>query len=189
MMIVSFYTADTPYEQEVGKLRKSLEAFDLPHKIYEIPSKGSWQKNTHRKPHVILRALDELDEDILYVDADATLHGKPQIDLAGFDWAAHIMDKAYWGQDTSKRTHSLMSGTLCFANNRRSRMILELWIQLNRQYPWRWDQRNLELIWRKNQERFLNLPVEYCAIDKTMTVENAIIRHHQASRRLKGRIC
>ena len=183
--VVSYYTLNTPYDLEATKLKTSLDLFNIPHVICGVQSRGSWDANTKIKPEIILNALDIFGEGVMYVDADATFHASPEIDLSGCDWAAHVMDKGFWGQDTTKRTHSLMSGTVYFADNDAARQVLRQWAANNKAHPKEWDQRNLETIWQKGAFKFKELPFEYCAIDKTMQVTDAVIRHHQASRRLR----
>ena len=199
MMIVSFYTIGTPYESEADKLRASLQALHIDYfDILGCPNRGSWDLNTKWKPAVILRALNIYSEPVLYVDADATFLEEPELSAyADCDIAAHVMDKAYWGQDISRRRYSLMSGTLYVANTDAARSLLLAWQNENRLEPMKWDQHNLEAVIGfdpqtreiKGPYRFAELPVEYCAIDRTMKgIDRAVIRHHQASRRLKALI-
>jgi hypothetical protein len=200
MRIVSFYTLETPYAAEADTLRASLDALGITHySITGCPNRGSWDLNTKWKPMVILKALNDSDDDVLYVDADATFHAVPDLSFcAGVDLAAHLMDKAFWGQDTSKRRYSLMSGTLYVGNTDRARELMLLWAAENKLEPKRWDQQTLETVLKydpmngsitRKDVAFANLPCQYCAIDKTMHgIDDAVIRHHQASRRLKRRI-
>lgn len=197
MKVVSFYTVNTPYEQEAEKLRKSCNNVGIDIDILGVPNKGSWNANTKWKPFVILRALNLCNEDVCYVDADATFHDDTSsmfFEDYNFDMAAYIMDKEALGQDTRKRKFSLMSGTLIFRNNEKARDILVEWQSENELKPRKWDQHNLERVFdfdpqtgKHNRNACLGwLPVEMCTIDRTHTgVENPIIRHHQASRRLR----
>jgi len=197
MIIVSFYTIGTPYEQEAAKLKASLAALAITnYDILGVPDKGSWNANTKCKPFVILRAMNRYDTDVLFVDADATFEQVPAVDPDA-DLAAHVMDKQFWGQDTRRRAYSLMSGTLWFANSDPARDLLTAWQNENRLEPKRWDQHNLETVIGFDPRtkavggpwRLAELPCQYCAIDKTMTgINDAVIRHHQASRKLKGKI-
>ena len=197
MIVCSFYTTDTPYKEEAEKLRESMAEYGIEGDILGVPTRNSWDLNTKWKPWVIKRAMNRHNMDVLYVDADATFHGKPEFNPGQCDMAAHVMDKAYWNQDTSKRKFSLMSGTLWFANTEKARDILDAWDRLNLDFPKTWDQRNLEHAVDfdkdkgvvKSDIKFCGLSERYCAIDKTMSgIKDPIIRHHQASRRLKGAI-
>jgi hypothetical protein len=187
MIVISYFTENTPYEKEADKLKKSLNKFNLNYRIYGVESLGSWQRNTQMKPRIIVYALNNHQEDVLFVDADATFHARPEIFPIKCDFAAHLMDKAFWKQSTKKRTHSLMSGTLYFPYTEKAYEVLDAWQRSCLLYPDEWDQRCLEKVYK--QFDFHNLPAEYCCIDRTMWgIENPVIRHHQASRRLKGKI-
>lgn len=200
MKIISFYTVGTPYEDEAANLKQSLERLGISdYRIIGCPNRGSWDLNTKWKPFVILRALNDFDDDVLYVDADATFDRAPDLSaVAGCDLAAHLMDKRFWGQDTTKRAFSLMSGTLLVGNTDEARQLMLDWIAENKLEPKRWDQQTLETVLKydpmtgligRADIAFGSLPAAYCAIDKTMHgIDDAVIRHHQASRRLKRRI-
>lgn len=194
MIICSYYTAGTEYKEEAEKLIASCEQLKLRHIVKIMPDRFDWNLNTKYKPGVILQVMQEYQDDVLFVDADATFHAVPNKLLFSGDVSAHVMDKAFWKQDTSKRKYSLMSGTLWFPNNNKAKELLFAWEMANMQNPQKWDQHNLESVLGFDCQTGIcnscwslcNLPHAYCAIDKTMpNVEYAVIRHHQASRRLK----
>lgn len=189
MKVISFFTTNTPYEQEAANLRKSLETYQIPYRIYEVESRGSWQLNCLLKPKIIRQALRDFRGDVLFVDADATFHGTLELlaeQVKGYDWAAYVMDKAKWNQSVNRRTHSLMSGTIWFNNSVGARNVLFVWENLIANEPKEWDQRTLEKCFHLKIGRFCLLTEKYCCIDKThWGVENPVIRHHQASRRLR----
>ncbi len=200
--IITYYTTGTPYEQEAKKLSVSLDALGITnHKAIGVPNRRDWQLNVQWRPYVMHREMNLDDCDLLVVDADATFVREPDWDFLtnlDCDIAAHVMDKRFWGQDVSKRNYSLMAGTLFVKNRDIVRELLCLWqIDCKRSLGRVWDMRLLEKIlgfdcWTgqvSGSYKFINLPVEYCVIDRTMKgIENPIIRHHQASRRLKGKI-
>ena len=43
--VVSYYTKNTPYEDEIKHLIASCEKFGIPYEIDGIPNLGSWEKN------------------------------------------------------------------------------------------------------------------------------------------------
>jgi len=186
MIIWSFYTIGTPYEHEALKLVDSIEANCLDHFILvPVIDLGDWQLNVKQRPSLILRAMEMVNDSILAVDCDATFERDIDIDFDNLDCdiAAHIMDKAFWKQDISKRKYSLMAGTLYFPNTVRAKEILTRW-DVACQKTKDWDQRVLEKIVK--EYKLFELPVEYCVIDKTMWgIDNPIIRHHQVSRKLR----
>ena len=180
--IVSFYTPE--YKVEAEKLISSMKTFDISYVVYPIPSEGTWQKNTHMKPKILEQAFKEIDNDILYVDADATFHAKPNIFPIKCDFAAHLMAKKHWHQSIKIRQFSLMSGTVYFPNTAKALEVIIVWKEICKARPNTWDQRCLEKL--QNEFDFVNLPVEYCYIDRTMWgINNPVICHHQASRRIK----
>jgi hypothetical protein len=69
--VVSFYTKDTPYEEEVKNLVRSCEKFGVEYQIEAVSSTGSWEMNCAFKPIFILQKLQELKRPLLWVDADA----------------------------------------------------------------------------------------------------------------------
>lgn len=70
-LVVSFYTLETPYEEEVTRLIASCKQFDVEHLIEGVPSAGSWEMNCAFKPLFLLKKLEELKRPLLWVDADA----------------------------------------------------------------------------------------------------------------------
>src|SRR3990167_893519 len=70
-LVISFYTKDTPYEEEVKHLIASCNRFQVVYEIEGIPSTGSWEMNCAFKPLFILRKLEEGKGPLLWVDADA----------------------------------------------------------------------------------------------------------------------
>ena len=188
MIIWSFYTEGTEYEDEAAKLYESLVKLNLNRFIIEpVPNLGDWQLNVKQRVKLIRQLMEARKESVLAVDCDATFCRKPDLDFDSLhcDIAAHVMDKAYWKQDISKHTHSLMGGTLFFPCEVRTLDLLYLWDKACENNPM-WDQRILERVIKEHGFRLYELPAEYCCIDKTMWgIENPVIRHHQASRRLR----
>lgn len=92
-LVISFYTLDTPYEQEVEHLIRSCEKFSIEHQIEGIPSHGSWEKNCVFKPLFILKKLEELKRPLLWVDADAVFV-RPLVssDLFSLDLGVRLYD-------------------------------------------------------------------------------------------------
>lgn len=77
-LFVSYFTENTPYEALADQLRRSLDAFDLPHRIEPIPSRGSWVSNTGLKSNFIAKAWSESDRPICWIDADAEVLRPPK---------------------------------------------------------------------------------------------------------------
>ena len=106
--IISGYTVNTPYEQEVDFLRKSL----LEHKVLDfeiIPyqSFGSWSRNCQYKAVLIKQQLLEHKKPIVWLDADAILCSYPSL--------FHNIDKDLAG---CKHYGQVVSGTLYIKYNK-----------------------------------------------------------------------
>ncbi len=178
-VVVSMYTVNTPYEQEVKNLRKSLEKFKVKHKIYPIKNTGSWAKNCQQKALVIRQAMDEFSENVVWIDADAILERTPEL------FSRLKCDIAYYYLKAFKE---LLSGTLFFTNNQRMKSLVDEWIALNATND-KWDQKNLQsIVESKRDLRKSILPVEYCKIDKIRFTNSAnpVVTHYQASRRFRN---
>lgn len=187
--IITYYTVNTPYEEEVKNLISSLEKFNCPYKVYPRPSTGSWEKNTQIKTEVILSALNEFPgEMIAWIDADAMLERPPiffdTLQPENFDLCCYYLSTSY-------NPRELLSGTLIFSNNETSKAIVKEWGELNKTNK-EWDQRNLEsIIKSKTNLRMIPLPKEYIKINlhdrfqPGIKDNEVVVRHYQASRKYK----
>jgi hypothetical protein len=176
--LVSFYTEKTPYENEVKNLIASVSRFNVPSRIEGVKSLGSWEKNCQYKANYILDAMQQLDTDIVWVDADAVLIKYPSLfDQLDCDIAYYYME----------HRRELLSGTLFIRNNEKMKDMVSKWIELNRT-NYKWDQKNLQqLVEADTGLRKEVLPAEYCKIydNKLQSVSEPVIMHYQASRRFK----
>ena len=179
--IVIFYTINTPYKNEADRLIESLKAYNYRYQLYAMPSKGCWVLNCGMKPRVIQQALQDFpDEDILYLDADATVEGSLKgllEEVDGYDLGVHY-----------RNNHELLSGTIFLRNNWKIRKLVRLWIIAQDIYANTWDQKVLAQVLEEEKGiKVAALSPEYCKIfDKEMgCTGKPIIVHHQASRRLK----
>lgn len=192
LIIFSFYTHGNGYFKEAEKLRESLFKHHPNFIIESAPNLGDWLRNAKQRILFLRNFLSKFERPVLSLDCDATLE-RPLEDIPECDIAAHIMDKRYWGQDCSKRNYSLMAGTLFFNYSQRILDLLERW-HIESFQSKRWEQQILEDLlgfdkWTgefSGSFKVHKLGPRWCAIDRTMQgIENPIIRHHQASRRLK----
>jgi hypothetical protein len=190
--IISFYTKNTGYEQEIKYLIKSANI--LGYEVYSegIESLGSWDLNTKYKPFLFLNAMETFpNEDyFLYLDSDAIIYKKIPIEQIYGDIAAchkQITDE--------NQTGWLLSGTVFLKNNQETKRIMKEWIEINKLNPKIFDQETLYLILKKNFTKIniQTLPLEFCKINCTKNKEHCnvkfpIIGHNQASRRFKKQI-
>lgn len=179
-VVVSFFTKDTPYEEQARGLIASIEALgdDVPYCVVGIDSAGSWEANCSLKPGFILQCLLELQRPVLWVDADARLNARPSVPPV-FDFAVHKYDG--W---------EFASGTAYFAHSDASIRLLGRWIELSRQRPLIWDQMLLDQAWVEcTRDGILVtgwLPEPYTHIFDNPAAEAQrdapVVAHYQASR-------
>jgi hypothetical protein len=186
-VVIAYYTKDTPYEQELDGFVARCEAGRLKHHIYGLKSQGSWALNCGMKPSVIARAMEEWpDRNILYVDIDARIKNTGRV-WAQFsdmdsDFAAHWLGLK----------NELLSGTLFFKNNERTRQLVNHWIAAQAEAPEVKDQETLASTLQTYAKllkiKVARLPANYTRIFDRKEQEGAepYIEHFQASRKYKG---
>ena len=111
MILITFYTKDTPYEEEVKGLAESVKAFDYTLMNYGITNTGDWTANCAMKPKIILRAMNEFPEEKLfvYLDADAVI--KRKIQIPDGDWKIGVRYRTgdYRDWETDRKSTRLNS--------------------------------------------------------------------------------
>jgi SAM-dependent methyltransferase len=180
-VIISYFTRNTPYEEEARRLIASCEQLGLEHDVVGLPVGDSWEANCARKAEVCLAAWHRHRRPILWVDADATVLERPSL-LTGCsaDFAIHRWND--W---------QFASGTVFFNQSALALSLLERWVERCRQEPYVWDQVSLDLAWEEITARSpletLWLPRSYYQIFDASPEANqpTVIQQHQASRRLK----
>lgn len=189
-IVIAYYTINTPYEQEIEKLRNSLIKFSIDNDIAAVPNLGSWEKNTHYKAFFAREMMEKhVERPLLYVDADAVFCEYPSL-IPELD-----CDVALRYQNFSYRKNEALSGTVYFSNNDISKQLVDKWISINeatpatRGNPESYEQYNLaKAITNFDGIRVYNLPPEYTFIFDSMRriYPNAkpVIEHFQASRKL-----
>ena len=180
---VAYYTVNTIYEQEVKRLKSSLNKFSIPNHVEAIPDLGNWHKNVNYKPTFIRRMMDAYpNKSILYVDVDAEFFKYPRIfHYMKADIAVHEFDRKWYSPN--HQGTEILSGTIFLQNNEASRQIVDQWEETCQKNMGDWDQRSLAKVLPQD---FGKLPARYCVIFDTMaTVEGKIIVHYQASRRAR----
>lgn len=192
-VIISFYTVNTPYEQEVQNLIASCEKFGLKSSIEGIESMGKWELNCAYKPFFILKKMEELRQPVLWVDADGVFVRQPAWQQAFNADLAVRLDPALPDSHPSK----VISSTVFVGNRGESKLLIKEWIkesysQLldpNRKEEF-WDQIALRDAILKCSGTVAPIPLEYAKIfdhpGDLLTVREPVIEHFQASRRLKN---
>jgi Nucleotide-diphospho-sugar transferase len=189
--IISGYTINTPYEQEIKDLEQGLNKFNLPYTFYPYNNTGSWVKNTLVKPTLIQKALNTYTEDIIWIDADAIIKKDPiffkSIQDENFDICCHFLKTGY-------NPRELLTGTFYFKNNNIVKDLVNDWI-INTKLKTDWDQRILQtLVDGKYKDilKIIILPIEYIKINpknnKDITLLQCVIGHKQLSRKMRTQI-
>lgn len=181
MVVIGYYTVNTPYENEAIDFRENLESYGIEYKLYPVEAKGSWVLNCGIKPTVILNALEEFKDNILYTDVDSRFVRQPPFEDIEKDIPGFCLS-------TPWHVEELLSGTLYFPNNDLSRNILNHWIEVQEKYPGNWDQQNLQAI--VHNYDYFRLHEDWVKIfdNEKMNSLDPIIKHYQASRRYKGKV-
>lgn len=192
-LIVSYYTKETLYQLEVQNLIASCEKWQLEYHIEPIASFGSWERNCAYKPFFLLEKLQQFNQPIFWVDADAIFLQKPQ-HLQQFegDFAVRIND---WGDEHPSQ---VISGSLYVNATQGAERVLKAWAKecLDKfADPTRaeelWDQIALRDVINREVPgaKILPLPIEYMTIvdhpHEGKELGSVVIGHYQASRRFK----
>jgi hypothetical protein len=188
MKIICFYTKNTPYEQEYNVFKESLEKYNLDHHAYAIENSGQWEINCSMKSKIIRQAIDEFDDNLLYLDVDARIVRQPPFkeiekDIPGF---------CVW-HPRYRKNGQLASGTIYFPNNTLSRKVLDAWIEEQQKDLSAWDQDTLFSVFKKFDHFLLHHDwINIVGVDGSesflLKTDNPIILHTQASRKNKDRL-
>lgn len=186
-IVVSFFTKGSDYEKDARRLKRSLRKFKIDYDIkgveQKLESRYDWKMNTHYKPEFILQMVEKHpDKSIVWVDADAEVVKEP-VKFKSFtdDVGVHMRPRPDGQQP------ELLSGTMIFKNNEKSREILHKWIDRNYedQVMDKSEQINLQKVLEVVQPVSINwLPHSYVSFD-IYPDDDPVIVHHQASRRYK----
>jgi len=192
LMVVGYYTINTPYEEEAQNLIRSLNKLGINQDVIGVQTLGNWQANTRFKAGFMLDMLNKWPNyRLLYVDVDAVVHRMPDL------FKNYECDIAVRWQDFRWRKNECLSGTIYMENNERTRRICQLWRDINIKEgneSNRMEQWNLDTVINQMKAEdpnftYKNLPPEYTMIFDSMRgmYPNIVpvIEHFQASRRFK----
>tara|TARA_R100000900_G_scaffold143298_1_gene125974 strand:+ start:783 stop:2312 length:1530 start_codon:yes stop_codon:yes gene_type:complete len=192
LMVVGYYTINTPYQLEAQNLIRSLNKLGINQDVIGVETLGNWQANTRFKAGFMLDMLNKWPNyRLLYVDVDAVVHRMPDL------FKNYECDIAVRWQDFRWRKNECLSGTIYMENNERTRRICQLWRDINIKEgneSNRMEQWNLDTVINQMKAEdpnftYKNLPPEYTMIFDSMRgmYPNIVpvIEHFQASRRFK----
>lgn len=184
MYIVSAYTPD--YKKYADSLEASLIKQGITkYCIYPYEINDTWAKKTQIKPMFLLQTLDEKNEPVMWIDADADVFDT----LEYFVNMPPDVDIACYYLNTKHKGMELLSGTLYFGNTINARKILIEWQTLN-ESNCKWDQVNLETALKTVHCNKVIFPSDYIIIDGTYRTwqqdyKSIKIFHKQASREMR----
>lgn len=194
LIIVAYYTINTPYEDEAKKLIRSLNQLGLKHDVVGVPNLGNWQANTRFKAGFMADMLNKHQgKNLLYIDSDAIVHSRPVL------FENYNADIAVRWQDFRWRKNECLSGTIFMANNDKTRELCRRWQKINRSEgpnATTFEQWNLGSVIKQMESegkiKTDNLPPEYTMIFDSMRAMYPdivpVIEHFQASRTLRNKV-
>lgn len=188
-LVVSYYTKNTPYEQEVQGLIKSCEQFGIEYSIDAIENLGSWEENCAFKPFFLKKKLEDLQRPILWVDADAVFLRPMEFEEFMFADLSLLKDSG-----TDPR-FCVRSGTVFINATEKGLEALQIWCSYSEKIqavekkvlPFQ-DQVSLYFtLLCKPAISISLLPLKYCAIFdeklESLSAQEVVIEQRQASRR------
>lgn len=183
-IVCSFYTKNTPYEEEIKIMLASCKRFNIPTFILSYDSRGTWVKNCAIKSEFVFEALiRNSDKNLVFLDSDAEIKQYPRLfESLTCDISAHYKDG--W---------ELMSNTIFMQNNSKVQQLVRYWITMQQENPIEWDQKVLDRCIKQYGSQlgiiFQDLPPTYAQIfDSMKKFGDPVIEQHQASRRFKKKI-
>ncbi|MDF1809332.1 MAG: class I SAM-dependent methyltransferase [Phycisphaerales bacterium] len=186
-LIISYFTLDTPYEEEVKRLRASCEKLGIDHVIEGRASAGSWERNCAMKARFVKECSDRFTRPVLWVDADATLASAPNL-LGGAEMDFAVSKARGW---------QFNSATAYFNRTENGQRVLDAWVEECERAPDVWDQIHLDTAWERvaarHPLRTMWLPPSYAKIfDLDLASKygdlEPVIEQFQASRRFKQEV-
>lgn len=178
-VFVSFYTPE--YESESTGLVASLRQVGIPDDqvhVQAVGSRGNWHLNCARKCEFLTECLRKFDV-IVWLDADARTDQDPRPYFGTIPGSVDF--GAHW-----RAGQELLSGTLYLRRSVETEALLGLWNKVCKENPDVWDQKCLQRVVHAVMSlKLVNLPPELCCIPDIMRGVKAIVRHRQASRKLK----
>ncbi len=182
-VIISYFTVDTPYEDEAKKLTASCESLGLKYCIEGVPSFSKWEANCAYKARYVYEKWKELNAPVMWIDADAIVKRTPLLLYrTDVDFAIHKIDR--W---------EIASGTIFFNQTDPAEKLLQEWMRRCENASDTWDQHHLDMAWESVASRHpiktLWLPQSYTRIfDRKVIIGEdplPVIEHYQASRKYK----
>ena len=194
-IVISAYTYDTPYEDEIKVLEKSLRKFDVPYRFFPYKSQGSWWENCQYYTSIIVNALSEHRCDLVWLDSDAELLAYPEL-FNNYKYDLGVYKRM--NAEGSERPHHWNGGTMYMKNRARVSEFVKVLHTTPKGDEWLLDTFSdaIDAAIRGEGADITigTLPTTYSYVFNTKQPEElkykykVVIRHNQASRRLKDEI-
>lgn len=172
---ISFYTA--AYTADARELMLTLDAFDLPQDVRQMPDAGSWVRNCGMKAGFVQAMMRQHPgQSVVWLDADARVRQAPSLfgELT-CDFAAHRRGGV-----------ELLSGTLYFSGSECSVELVEDWLTECQLHPDRIDQACLDTVLQRSPWVSVSeLPAPYTCIFDEPSMGPPVIEHMQKSRKFR----
>jgi len=186
-LVLSYYTIDTPYEQEAKRLQASCKRFEIECDIVGVPSLGSWEKNCAYKPQFLYEQMQRHQRPLLFCDADA--YFLQPLFFEDF----MIGDVALFHEEHRDPRFCVRSGTIFMHATDKSSAFLLRWLHHaqcieNTAHEILAFQDQVSLYFAVLQSKdihIIDLPKRYCALFDEQ-IADVVIEHGQASRRLRN---
>lgn len=181
-LVVSFFTPG--YADHAARLRESLARSNLEAWIEPVETEGAWEHTCARKAAFVRKALECALGPVLWLDADATVHGdlRPLLE----DLRRREADFAVHRTGSTHPRLAFRSGTVWFNRTPRAIELADRWVDRCARSPRTWDQ---ESLFRAHGDvdgvATEWLDEAYCCRFDDPGAEAAVVVHHQASRELK----
>lgn len=191
---ISYFSQDE-YAAQAANLRMSCIKWSVEHEIVPKPPFQSWKHGVRHKPQFILDTMLAMAhtafDGFLWLDADATIERKLPLDqLDGVQLGASYFQ---WSKG---HPVELLTGTMYFSNEEKTRIFVEEWVRNTALVPFHQEtpeQTGLLATLARGwgaQILFKDLGPEWTYIDDTMVKAmypkaNPIVKHHQFSRAFK----
>lgn len=158
MIVVAYQTAEE-YRRHSLAMADSADRVGLSTKIYAKRDLGDWVKNVRMKPTVLREAMEELKEDIIFVDADARFRSYPgELVRPWCEFAAYY-----------STNYDIWSGTIYLKYAPGWERYIDAWLAIQDKYPDKHDDYRLgEGLLAVKRPQIMRLPPSYNWVERTM---------------------
>lgn len=137
ILFCSYFTLNTPYEEQAKRLKNSLNRLNLDHYVEGLPGKNSWVENCAQKASFVKSVREQSDRPICWLDADAVVIKRPET-LMAFKSDFGVLAWDGW---------QFSGGQILFGTSKKARILVRRWEEYSTAFPKIWDQVTLAYAW------------------------------------------